>query len=197
MAIDAEWTTAEALADQLARLEEPHRQKKIDTVLALVDARLAGRSEETIWTRPEVCNRTTYHTKWKKDPVFAEVLKIATAAARHYQNTRAARAIAQAADALALASPKAVGRLIRILDSMDDTDARLAAVAILDRAGLETAAKVETHTVTSSLDEWRQDAERRRAAVADMLGAMDEPAGDPDADPADAAGQAAEETAEA
>lgn len=187
--IDADWTTAEALADELGRLEEPHRQKKIDTILALVDARLSRKSEETIWARPEVCNRTTYHTKWKKDPIFADVLQRCTAAARHYQNTRAARAIAQAAEDLALASPKAVRRLIKILDADDNTDARLAAVAILDRAGLETAAKSETHTVTSTLDEWRQDAERRRAAVDQMLGAMDD-------EPADDAAYQAEEQPE-
>lgn len=189
--IDADWSTAEALADELGRLEEPHRQKKIDTILALVDARLSRKSEETIWARPEVCNRTTYHTKWKKDPIFAEVLTRCTAAARHYQNTRAARAIAQAAEDLALASPKAVRRLIKILDADDNTDARLAAVAILDRAGLETAAKSmsEQHTVTGTIDEWRQDAERRRAAVDQMLGAMDD-------EPADDAAYQAEEQPE-
>lgn len=175
-----EWTTAEAIADQLDRLPEPWRQKKRDTILALVDARLSGRSEETIWKRPEVCNRSTYHTSWRKDPIFADVLARCTAAAKHYQNTRAGRALAQAAEDLALASPKAVKRLVKILDSPDDGDARLAAVAILDRAGLETAAKTENHTVTSTIDDWRQEAERRRAAVAEMLGIMDDPADDAD-----------------
>ena len=135
----ADWT-ADA-TDELARLTGTHATKKRATVLALVDARLAGQSEETVWKRADTCNRSTYHQKWKFDPVFAEVLESVTDAARTWQDTRTVRALAQAGERLALASPVAVARAIEQLQSTDAAIVLRAAFGILDRAGVETAAK--------------------------------------------------------
>ena len=182
-----EWAAVPAIVEQLARLDDlQHAAKMKATIFALVAARIAGRSEETIWSLPETCNRATYHSTWKRHPVFADVLKRVTAAARHYKDTEAARAVAKAAERLALASPVAAARLAGLLQSDDETVVRLAAVSILDRAGLETASKTQQQQIGSTLEEWRADAERRRQAVAQMEAEMqddDDEEPDPDEEP--------------
>jgi hypothetical protein len=78
-----------------------------------------------------VCNYSTYYRGWVKDEAFQAAL----AAAR-------AELTAQAVAMLKAATPLAAGELRRqVQQGEKDSDRRLAAVAILDRAGLETAAK--------------------------------------------------------
>jgi hypothetical protein len=135
---------AETVATELDRLRGlQHEHKRRNTVLALVDARLAGRSEETVWGRAETCNRSTWHNKWKHDALMISVLGNVERSARRWTDTKAARALADAAEKLALASPAAVGVAIRRMASADDNVALRAAFGILDRAGVETAPKVQ------------------------------------------------------
>ena len=135
----ADWESQAAA--ELDRLDNPHATKKRATIIALVDARLAGKTEESVWQRDETCSRSVYHEKWKKDPTFADVLTKVTALARQWHNGRSLRALAQAAERLALASPVAVAKAIAMLNSLDDQVALRAAFGILDRAGVETAVK--------------------------------------------------------
>lgn len=135
----ADWEAT--ITAELARLTDPHVAKKRATIIALIDARLAGRSEETVFALPNTVSRTVYHAKWKFDPVFADVLEKATALAWQWHGGRSMRALAQAAERLALASPVAVAKAIQMMQSLDDQVALRAAFGILDRAGLETAAK--------------------------------------------------------
>lgn len=135
----ADWESQAAA--ELDRLTNPHAAKKRATVLALVDARIAGRSEETVWALPETCNRSIYHTKWKHDPTFAEVLAKVTSLARTWKDGASLRALSRAAERLALASPVAVARAIAMLQSNDEQVVLRAAFGILDRAGVETAVK--------------------------------------------------------
>lgn len=191
-AIDDTWRTAEEITAQIARLEAydgtgRNWQRMQTTILAMIDARLNQMSEETIWSRPDTCSRGTYHLHWKKDPLFSDVLDAATRAARNHQNTRAARALAQASERLAIASLPAAGRLVSLLTSADEAIILRAATAILDRAGLETATK--TTAANTTVAEWRADAERRRRMAEETLLDDDTAAddGDTDADdPADA-----------
>lgn len=131
----------EQAAAELDRLTNPHATKKRATVLALVDARISGRSEETVWELKETCNRSIYHTKWKRDPVFADVLAKVTDLARTWKDGESLRALSEAARRLALASPAAVARAIAMLQSGDEQVVLRAAFGILDRAGVETAVK--------------------------------------------------------
>lgn len=171
----SEYAAVPAIVEEFARLDGlQHSEKMKATILALVDARLASRSEETVWSLPQTCARTTYHEKWRKHPIFADVLKRVTAAARHHKDTEAARAVAKAAERLALASPVAAARLAGLLQSDDEATVRLAAINILDRAGLETAAKATQQQIGTTLEDWRQDAERRRREVDEMLDDMDD-----------------------
>lgn len=172
--IDDTWQTADAIRTQLARLDaDPsHAEKKKATILAIVAARLEFRSEESVWGDPKVCNRATYHAKWKKQPLFADVLHQVTQAAKAHRDSRAARSLAQASERLALAANPAVGRLVQLLTSNDESIILRAAVAILDRAGLETAQKATTGTA-GDLEEWRRQADERRRQVEETIEEFD------------------------
>lgn len=135
---------AEAVASELDRLRGlQHEHKRRNTILALVDARLAGRSEETVWTREDTCNRSTWHNKWKHDRVMVDVLASVERQARRWSDTKAIRALADASERLQLASPAAAGKAISLMLSQDDRVALQAAFGVLDRAGVETAPKTQ------------------------------------------------------
>lgn len=120
----------------------PHTQKMIDTIVALVDARLAGLPETPVFDRPDTCAAGTYHVKWKHDPDFAQCLETVTKLAQEWHDGRALRALETAAERLALASPGAVAKLTEALVHSGDWNVMVrSAVAILDRAGVQTAMK--------------------------------------------------------
>lgn len=180
----AEWE-AQA-ATELGRLANPHAAKKRATVIALVDARIAGRSEETVWAMAETCSRNIYHSKWKRDEIFADVLEKVTALAREWHDGRAMRALSDAAERLALASPAAVARAVEVLTTgqitfrdrngeiIREAYAQMPEVlrvifGVLDRAGLETASKSTTETIGMTLDEWKQQQAEQRKQAAEAL----------------------------
>lgn len=140
-----EWITA--ATSQLERLSgDRHYSKMRGTIIAIVGARLAGESEETVWEprRPYTCSRSIYHKKWKKLPLFADVLEAVERLAREFTDARALRAKQLAAERLALAAPVAVSTAIQEMQSEDPAVRLRAAFGILDRAGLETAPKGTT-----------------------------------------------------
>lgn len=175
----AEWETA--VAAELGRLTDPHLAKKRNTIIALIDAKLAGRNLETVFDLPGCVSRTVYHAKWKSDPLFADVLEKATALAWQWHGGRAMRALAQAAERLALASPVAVAKAIQMLQSMDDQVALRAAFGILDRAGVETAQKSTTEVTGMTQDEWLAQQKKRHVEV---TRAIEDFADDDSAEPA-------------
>jgi len=61
--------------------------------------------------------------------------------AKGWRDGRSLRALNKAAESLALAAPVAVTKLMDRLESEDEAIILRAAMAILDRAGMETAAK--------------------------------------------------------
>lgn len=151
----ADW---EALAAaELARLPEPHAAKKRATIIAIVDAELAGNSVDGIWIDPRLCNRSTWWNKWSKDPVIADVLGNVRKLAREWHAGRSVNALALAAERLALASPAAVTRVIRLLESQDPQVVLRAAFGILDRAGKETAAKAKSTLEIEYVNDWRDE----------------------------------------
>lgn len=164
----AEWETLATA--ELTRLTAPNEAKKRATVLALVDARIAGAPEESVWSRPDTCSRNIYHAKWKKDATFASVLENVTALARQWHDGRALQALSRAAERLALASPVAVAKAIKLMDSGDEAVALRAAFGILDRAGVETAAKskVETTQIVTHA-EWVAEQEKSRQQAQQAL----------------------------
>jgi hypothetical protein len=147
-----DWT--EAVVSELDRLRgRQHEHLRRNTILALVDARLAGRSEETVWTREDTCNRSTWHNRWKHDPLMIDVLASVERQARRWSDTKTIRALAEAAERLQLAAPAAAGKAIGLMLSQDDQVALRAAFGVLDRAGVETAPKSQQqHGLTPELE---------------------------------------------
>lgn len=152
----ADWEATAAA--ELARLQNPYATKKRATILALVDARLAGTSEESVWKRPECCSRSVYHEKWKKDLIFADVLKNVTELAVDWKSEEGIRALREASRRLSLASPVVVSRMIDLITTgqieFKDRNGHTlrtayaqipevvrAAFGILDRAGVVTTQK--------------------------------------------------------
>lgn len=159
---DPDWVLV--AVDQLNRLHGKERTLKRATVLALADARIAKRPEAEVWDRdkhPEVCSKNTYYKWLGKDPVFADVLQQVTALAQNWKDTRALRALQQAAEDMALAAPLAAAQLKSIAtagqvrrvrtgpngkpqvftEPAATPDVLRATIALLDRAGMQTAAK--------------------------------------------------------
>ena len=153
-------------AKELGRLGQPHREKKRATVIALVDARLAGRPEESVWALETTCTRSTYHGKWKHDPTFQQVLEAVDEIAHNWRDTRAIEALRKAAEMLALASPAAAMKAAAMLQVDDPAIVLRAAFGILDRAGFETAAKGQSTVEVQASDGARDQ-------LARLLGAED------------------------
>lgn len=143
---DAGWLKEAAARSALDGLRQahnnhPHVEKMIRTILAIVDARLAGESETAVFGRPDTCNVKTYHTKWKLDPAFADCLGALSTLAQEWQDTKYVRALQTATERLQLAAPTAAGKLVALMANPDPNVQYRAATAILDRAGVETASK--------------------------------------------------------
>ena len=149
-AATAEWRreTREAfrrLRDAKERANYPHTEKMVDTIVALVDARLSGEPETPVFDRPDTCAYQTYHAKWKHDPDFAECLADVTRLAREWKDNRVASKIREAAEKLAIAAPQmtdiAIATAVRAFQEGDSQSALRAAFGILDRADVKTAVK--------------------------------------------------------
>ena len=159
---DPDWLAV--AAEQLMGIKGKWADMKRATIIALVDARLAQKAESEVWDRekhPEVCSKTVYYKWLKKDKKFKEALETVTKLAKEWRASRALRALQQAAEKMALASPLAADQLVSIAtagqvrraragaggkpvvftEPAPTADVLRAAVALLDRAGMQTAAK--------------------------------------------------------
>ena len=164
-----DWTAA--ANEALGRLAgERHYHKMRNTILALVDARLAGRSEETVWERDDTCSRNTYHAKWKRQALFVETLASVEEIAREWKDTEELRALREAARLMALASPGAAGKAIQQLSSTDGNLVLRAAFGILDRAGKETASKSSMSVDVVTADDLAEAREQARRYREDRMG---------------------------
>lgn len=167
---NSDWeSAAKNELDRLVVLEHYHKRR--NTVVALVDTRLAGGSEEDVWRRPDTCSRNTYHSKWKHQALFVEVLDKVERIAREWKDTDELRALRSASRRMALASPSAASKAIAQLDSSDGQVVLRAAFGILDRASQETARKGEGNqvsvTVVSAADRIAALQRAQAAEVAD------------------------------
>lgn len=151
----AEWL-AEA-AHVFDGLSKQSREKKRATIIALVEARLAGRPEYTVWELPDTCVDTTYQY-WKSQPDFAYALGEAMRLALAWRDKEAMRALKKAAERLAMAAPVAVARVIERLGSQNEAIILRAAFGILDRAGVDTAVKGAPSTMNIVLN-WGESGE--------------------------------------
>lgn len=203
---DPDWLTA--AAEQLNRIEGQWAAKKKATIIAIVDARLAKKTEATVWDRdkhPDVCSKTVYYKWIDNDPVFVEALAAVSRLATEWRDGRALRALQQAAEKMALASPLAAdqlvsiatagqvrraraganGKLVVFTEAAATADVLRAAVALLDRAGMQTAAKSVTAAAALDSDQLAALLSEARAAAAEIDADADagwDPEGGPHAD---------------
>lgn len=165
----------QASAEHLARLPQPHAAKKRATVIALVRARLNQEPEADVWRQPETCSKTIYYTKWRLDPIFADVLAQVEKAARTWHDETEIRALALSRRRLAVYSPHAAQTAFEALNNPDPHVRLRAAFGILDRAGLDTANAGDADSETQAeLDAWRREAERRRQQADHAVNLLDE-----------------------
>lgn len=124
-------------------------RKRRTTVLKLADAATdPKRSMSDVFRDPDCCNRSTWYDRpgrlgWEKDAKIRVALVLATERAQKWQDTEIARNIVESQRLLAEAAPKAVRRLILLVDNANDEKLqRGVALDILDRVGTgETASK--------------------------------------------------------
>lgn len=156
---------------ELSRLTgQQHDRKKKNTIIALIDGRLAGLPEESIWRRDDVCARSTWHERWKSDPLISSVLSACMAIADDWADNRVAMALAETAERLALESPASLNTVIHVRDNADNYRDRLsAAFGIMDRASATIAPK-SSATVAHTLNaDTFAEMQRRARVVADEL----------------------------
>lgn len=156
-----DWMTWE-VEEVLGKVRPPHVARKLRTVIELAQAQALDQPLAPVFGRPETCSSTTWYGRyaggekrpgWREDPQIAEALRVCTERARRWENTRMARALAEAAERLAMASPAAVAVAIRAMGASDDNVKLRAAFGILDRAGVETAPKQQQeHGVSPELE---------------------------------------------
>lgn len=137
------WWLEMALSE-LDRIQGSERNKKRYTVTRLIDARLAGESDASVFRQAGTVSRDTWYKKWAKDPVIASALENIEMLVRPARDRAALAAMAGAAATMQLSSPSAVIRAVELMQSKDDAVALKAAFGLLDRAGMETAIKSST-----------------------------------------------------
>ena len=148
---DAWLVNAQLLLDSL---QGQHAKKKRETITALLAARLAGRSDESVWKLRQTCSRSIFHEKWKHDPVFSRVLAELERLTMEWRSQYALRSLRRAAEELAFASPAAVEQAVAKLTSADPNVSLKAAFGILDRAGMDTAVKSAAAPTTNIILSW-------------------------------------------
>lgn len=181
---EADWTSLAEIIAALASFGGAHAEKKRQTIIALVEAELAGDPEETVWSRPDTCSRSTYHARWKRNKQFTRVLALVRDIARKYASAAPAAAMIKARRTMQLGTAPAATRTVRELDNEDGNIALKAAKMIIDATGLFDDEKPSDQTYGivinnsaqaaagyGSLDDWiqRQAAAERQAAQAEDL----------------------------
>lgn len=143
------WKTA--AREPLRRLREAKRgtrtpvEKMVNTIVAIIDARLSGLPESAVFDREDTCAKTTYYTKWLADEEFAAALEEATRLAYEWKDGWAMSRVRQAAEMLQVASPDMVAIALAVakltFTSGDYAAALRASFGALDRADVKTAVK--------------------------------------------------------
>lgn len=134
----------ELALNELDKIKGHERDKKRLTVIALIDARIGGESDASVFRKAGTVSRDIWYKKWSKDPLIASVLDTIENMVRPARDRAALAAMAGAAATMQLSSPGAVARAVELMQSKDDAVALKAAFGLLDRAGMETAIKSST-----------------------------------------------------
>lgn len=88
---------------------------------------MSGKSEETVWGRVTPALRSTWHEKWKRDLLIAEVLERARAGWRMTGDGLAVATLAEAAEVAGVGIYASVQEAARLRDESEDDRVRLQA----------------------------------------------------------------------
>lgn len=159
-----EWMTGEveaALREVGKNSPLSRRSLMHTTILRLAHARATQQQEGGIFDLPDTCSRTTWYGRyhkdatgeprkgrgWVDDPAVLRALEVATERALRWEDTRISRALSEARLILAEGAPDSARELRRqVGEGERDVDKREASKAVLDRAGVETAAKGQSQS---------------------------------------------------
>jgi hypothetical protein len=129
---------AESILSRLPTDTGQYHKKRL-TLLAVAQSRAAG--VPIRWNRPEIASMQTWYAKWQHDPLLAKLLQALIDAISKALEEHRMAPLEQAATILRVSSVQSAATLAELLAHGDPDTRRLAAVAILDRAGKMTAPK--------------------------------------------------------
>lgn len=152
-----DWLTFE-IEEALREIGGPHMRKKRTTVLRLAEGVVLGRSMAETFRLPETCTETTWYGRYRKgkkrpgwcdDPAIQKALKLATERAQYCSDGYIGRQIQETQKKLAKYGPGAADVLaVLMAKAKSETERRLSAVEILNRAGAgEVASKATVPSV--------------------------------------------------
>lgn len=171
--LKSEWL--EAARPELDRLTGDNADLKRATIISLVTAEILN--TRMIWGQGSGnCARSTWKSKWSKEPLTAEVYGRVKATIQQRQAGGKLDAVAEASAIIQEAAPEAARTLVALLGDPSPMISRLAAESILDRASLLTAPKQGGGELLTA-DRLAELARQARAEVAIWESAQDEPGG--------------------
>lgn len=132
------WDSITSVTDVLNEITGAHAEKKKATILALVQARLNNQTARSVFADPAYCNESTYHKKWKHDPVFARVFDYVMSAATTLVNAEELIFMVEARRYVQRRTPQAAKVLIKTLDD--------------ERSDVALKAAIETLKITKTFD---------------------------------------------
>lgn len=134
--------------------------KRKRTLEAIVEAELAGRPKEDVWSLSETCTKNVWYKKWSNDPIMQLAMKRLRTAMMDMQDAEMIMALNLSKRRLALLTPDAVDVLEDSMEVTIEPAVRLrASTAVLDRADYSTAEKtaakhdVSVHKLLSDEDQ--------------------------------------------
>lgn len=127
------------------RISGPYCAKKRATIMAMLTTEILGQRME--WGRPDVCAKSTWYDKWRHDPLIRDVMDKVRETIIDARTREAAQAVDEALLIIQEQAPAAAAAIVNLLRSHDESQRRLAAESILNRASTATAEKQSTtHT---------------------------------------------------
>lgn len=189
-----DWHALPEVSNALAQFRGQGAQSKRTTVLELVRAELEGRPENSVWSVPGTCARSTYHGKWKKNDQFVAVARYVRDVGIKYSSTEQARQVLASRDWLRKYTTNAAFVLTSLVTSSNEQIAYKAARAVLDITGASDhelsdadlarliAPEIQDPADTDdrdgeSFEDWLAGEQARAEELAgaeDLLGAWDE-----------------------
>ncbi len=172
------WQDMVDVVNALNEITGSHSELKKRTIIALVQAKLRNKPARSVFDEKEYCNESTWHKRWKHDPLIMRVYEFVLSAATTFSGAAEAVNILEAKRYVQNATPLAAQVLAGKMASLDESIALRAALEVLKLtktfADDGPAVVVNNHANAShtgvSYDEWRAAAEEGREEAEEAIG---------------------------